>query len=50
MSEQSCCNFEVTKIDNGFRVEVTGCDCQEMVEKFLANCCNKEGESKPSCC
>ncbi len=49
MSEQACCNFEVTKLENGFQVVVTGCDCQELIEKCLAKCCDEKGGSSECC-
>ena len=49
MSEKSCCNFEITNLENGFRIEVTGSDCQEFMKKFLENCCKGKEGSKDCC-
>ncbi len=58
--EQECCQIKITKIDNGYRFEVTGenlkenlkenCDCI----KVLRNCCctsrHKESSGTKSNC
>ncbi len=54
--EQECCQIKITKIDNGYRFEVTGegvkenCDCF----KVLQNCCTckpkESSREKSNCC
>ena len=54
--EKDCCQINVTELDNGYRIEVTGddvkekCNCPQMIQK----CCGTEqkpaGDEKSSCC
>ncbi len=50
MSDQSCCNFKVTRREDGFSVDVTGEQCKELLERLLACCSSEEGEDKKGCC
>ncbi len=50
MSDQSCCNINVTKKEDGLVIDVTGIECKEFFERMLARCCNTQDERKEGCC
>jgi len=51
MSENPCCNFSVSKTENGFQIEVTGACCEEMWQRLQeSGCCADKSSESGSCC
>jgi len=40
--EKNCCSINVTELENGYRVEITGDDLKEKSKAMFENCCTKE--------
>ena len=37
--EKQCCNVNVTELDNGYRLEITGDDVKAKCKTMIENCC-----------
>ena len=46
--EKSCCEFKVTKTDDGFRVDVTGVNADSGFCDMFSKCCGTAGDDKAS--
>jgi hypothetical protein len=40
--DKKCCSFDVTELENGYRVEVTGDDIKEKWKTIFEKCCTDE--------
>jgi hypothetical protein len=50
--EKQCCNVNVTELDNGYRLEITGDEIKAKCKTMIENCC-AEGNMKnwiSACC
>lgn len=45
--EKQCCNFRVTELEDGYRLEVTGQDVKDRCKTFFEKCCT--GENMKNC-
>ncbi len=45
--EKQCCNFSVTELEDGYRLEVTGQDVKGRCKTILEKCCT--GENMKNC-
>lgn len=50
--KNDCCNINVTEVENGYRIEITGKDVKEKCETVFENCCSDENIKKcfQGCC
>lgn len=37
--EKQCCSVNVTELENGYRLEITGDDIKEKCAAMMENCC-----------
>ena len=37
--EKQCCNVNVTELDNGYRLEITGDDIKAQCKAMIEHCC-----------
>ncbi|HAK89978.1 MAG TPA: hypothetical protein DHV16_06445 [Nitrospiraceae bacterium] len=50
--EKQCCSANVTELENGYRLEITGQDVKEKIKTIFEKCCT-DGNMKnmfQSCC
>ncbi len=47
MSEKSSCNINITETEEGFRIDVTGATCEELLKRMKECCCK---DSEKDCC
>ena len=40
--DKKCCSFDVTELENGYRIEVTGDDIKEKWKTIFEKCCTDE--------
>jgi hypothetical protein len=40
--DKKCCSFDVTELENGYRVEITGDDIKEKWKTIFEKCCTDE--------
>ena len=40
--EKQCCSINVTELENGYRLEITGDDVKAKCNTMIENCCAKE--------
>jgi hypothetical protein len=45
--EKQCCNFSVTELEDGYRLEVTGQDVKGRCKTIFEKCCT--GENMKNC-
>ena len=41
--EKQCCSVNVTELENGYRVEITGDDVKAKCKTIMENCCARGG-------
>ena len=51
MAEKKSCNMEVTEIESGYKLEITGEKVKSYLSSFLERCSSKKKEgSSEGCC
>jgi len=40
--DKKCCSFDVTELENGYRVEITGDDIKDKWKTIFEKCCTDE--------
>lgn len=44
--EKKCCEINVSEVESGYRIEITGEGVKEKCKSAMENCCSEEGLKK----